>query len=92
MQMNHRRSIEKVEDDIRNRCAVKRGGICTDQVSGDGYLFTSLHDVRYKGGVIFTRGYDSEQGSAVCRCEREHASKDLTSLLSMRHAVADQTV
>ena len=65
----------KDDDDTRNRCAVKRGGIGIDQMSGEGYLFTSLHGVRYKGGVSFTRGYDSEQGSAVCRCQREPASK-----------------
>jgi hypothetical protein len=65
----------KVKDDIKNRCAVKRGGNGIAQMSGEGYLFTSLCGVRYKGGVIFTRGFDLEQGSIVCRCKREPASK-----------------
>ena len=65
----------KDDKDTRNRCAVKRGGNGIAQMSGEGYLFSSLHGVRYKGGVSFTRGYDSEQGSIVCRCERELASK-----------------
>lgn len=65
----------KVENDTRNRCAVKRGGNGIAQMSEEGNLFTRLHGVRYKGGVSFTRGYNSEQGSAVCRCEREPASK-----------------
>jgi hypothetical protein len=68
MQMNHRRSIEKEKMTPETVVLSNAAGTALSKMSGDGYLFTSLHGVRYKGGVSFTRGYDSEQGSAACRC------------------------
>lgn len=79
----------KVKDDTKNRFAVKRNGNCIKAISKEKNLFICLYGVRYKGGVSFIRGHNLEQGSAVCRCKRETASKGLTSRLSIRHTVAD---
>jgi len=60
-----------------------------EKISKENHLFICLYGVRYIGGVSFIRGHFWNKGMLYADIKEKQQVKELTSLLSMRHTVAD---